>query len=60
MDSFSHDLRSLSSQLQFSILGALLTWETYVNIAKASEIDDKSELTNKTFRANITLTKVPK
>ena len=31
---------SFSALLFNSIQGALLTWETYVNIAKASEVDN--------------------
>jgi hypothetical protein len=40
--------------LALSIQRALLAWEPYVNITKASEID------NKLSEFNITLTKVPK
>ena len=43
--SYSLSLNSIS------ISGALLTWETYVNIAKASEIDIKQKW-NKQYKCN--------
>jgi hypothetical protein len=53
------------SQFNFnsiSISGALLAWETYVYIAKASETDNKykSEINNKKCTLNIKHTKVSK
>ena len=40
---------------------ALLSWETYVNIAKASEVDNKQKWNKQSkWTVNITLTDVPK
>jgi hypothetical protein len=36
VDTFGHDTLVLS---QFNSIGFIGTWETYVNIAKASEVD---------------------
>ena len=51
---------SLSRSLSLSIQGALLTWETYVYIAKASEMDKQKWNKQQKWTVNITLTKVPK